>query len=123
VIIVISPDPRDALRVAGALGLLERHLRANGSRLPDTLRTPVVHAHADSSRPETTTLGGSSGPTDADTVPLLLTYREGATRLGISERSLQRLVAAGAIATKRIGRRAYVRSADLEAFAADKKAA
>jgi excisionase family DNA binding protein len=116
VIIVISPDPRDALRVAGALGLLERHLRANGSRLPDTLRAPVVHAYDDSSRPDTTPLATGADVPDPAGMPLLLDYREAARRLGVSTRTVQRLTAAGDLPVKRVGRRAFITPDALETY-------
>ena len=116
-VIVFTADPRDAVLVASALGLLERHLRASGSRLPDSLRVPVVHAGAARSRQEPPALGGEvQVPDDADV--LLLTYLQTAARLSTSVRTVQRLVSTGELPARRIGRRAYVAPADLEAFVA-----
>lgn len=46
----------------------------------------------------------------------LLTLPEGAEKLGISYRTMQRLVSQGAIATVRIGRRVFVSSMAVEHF-------
>jgi excisionase family DNA binding protein len=119
-IVVISQDRRDALRVAAALGHYHRALRGNGHPgLPDALRIPVTHAHPDTSRPDTTRLDRDAPLPEPAPVPvLLLTYSEAARRLNASERTVQRLVAAGSLAARRIGRRSYVTPADLEAFVA-----
>jgi excisionase family DNA binding protein len=120
VIVVVTPDPRDAVRVAGALGLLDRYLRANGGRgLPANLREPVVHADTASDRPQPPSVHEEAAVSDAAAVPLLLTYRDAASRLRASERTVQRLVADGALPTRRIGRRSYIAPADLQRYVDD----
>jgi excisionase family DNA binding protein len=46
----------------------------------------------------------------------LLTIPEGAARLRVSVRTLYRLIAAGRIRTKHVGRRAFVTERELDAF-------
>jgi excisionase family DNA binding protein len=112
VIIVVTDDPRDALRVAGALGLLERWCRTTGTRMPTGLG-PVVHVAA----PGTTPPAAAPTP-DIATAPVLLTYREAASRLNTSLRTVERLVARGELPGRRIGRRRYITPADIDAFVA-----
>jgi excisionase family DNA binding protein len=54
---------------------------------------------------------------------LLLTVTEAATRLGIGRTLMYELIRAGAIPSVRVGRLRRIRSADLEAYAAELAAA
>ena len=116
---MFTSSSRDATLVASALGLLERHLRSSGARLPESLRVPVVHAYDAGKRQETTPVGDAAEVPDDARVALLLSYREAAGWLNTSERTVQRLVTSGALATKRIGRRSYITPADVERFVAE----
>jgi excisionase family DNA binding protein len=118
VIIACSPDPNDAAHVRRALALYDRHLRSQGRRLPASLRGDICHVPAATDGQDRTARDLTGDEVDGDPVQLLLTYAEAGRRLNVSERGVRRLVAAGELPVKRIGRRALVDPADLAAFVA-----
>ncbi|MGE0298349.1 helix-turn-helix domain-containing protein [Pseudonocardia sp.] len=53
-----------------------------------------------------------------DPQPLLLTYAEAGTRLGVSPRTARRLAASGDLRVRRIGRRRFIAADDLAEYVA-----
>jgi excisionase family DNA binding protein len=116
VIVVLSEDPRDAELVAGALGLLSRHLASRGQRrLPDRLRD-VIHAPAATNRQHPTQVGDQADLPEPAGMPLLWTYQEVAAQMRVSVRTVERLVSTGELAARRVGRRSLIRPTDVETY-------
>lgn len=97
--------------LAMALHLLAEHCRREGLPMPpelDRLRV-VLSASKGQPVPEFALLGRV-------VEPLCVDYSSVAARLGVSERTVKRLTSSGRLPAVRIGGRALVRVADLEAF-------
>lgn len=80
-----------------------KSLRANGIPIPAEL-SALVDALAATSGPQRTTVG----PAAQLDQPELVSYRESARRLGVSERTIRRMVATGRLRTVPIGRRKLI---------------
>jgi excisionase family DNA binding protein len=66
------------------------------------------------SRQEPTPFDGSTGPAED---PLLMSTRDAASRLGVSQRTVERAIAGGRLASVRVGRRRLVPAGAVEQFA------
>jgi excisionase family DNA binding protein len=118
-IIVVTPDPVDRRLVERAMELLGAQLRVDGSRLPMSLRGPVVHVSSASNRLEPTS--GSDEDElahDASVSTLLLSYEDCASRVPCSKRTIERAVADRQLAAKKIGRRRVIDPEDLAVWIA-----
>jgi excisionase family DNA binding protein len=97
--------------VVVALALGRRELRRSGTYPPRRF-DELVDALAARNGQERTPLGDPAQLPEPECVD----YREGARRLGVSERTMRRLVAAGELPAVRAGRRVLLRTADLREF-------
>jgi excisionase family DNA binding protein len=117
-----SGEPRPADLIVHLAMALSRHVverRRDCRSVPaeiEELATVLVHFVR--SRLETTTVDGLVGAAhDAFVMDrLLLTRREAAERLGVSERTIDRLVASGRLPVVHVERAARLRVSDLEAY-------
>jgi excisionase family DNA binding protein len=122
-LIDLSPQPPELVRhLAVALSRHVRDLRQAGRVVPaevDELATFL--AHAVRTRPHATPVDDGSDPGHSPGVEdrLLVTKGEAAGRLGVSVRTIERLVAAGRLPLVHVERAARFRVADLEAFVHD----
>ena len=122
-LIDLSPQPPGLVKhLAVALSRHVRDLRQAGRVVPaevDELATFL--AHAVRTRPHATPVDDGSDPGHSPGVEdrLLVTKGEAAGRLGVSVRTIERLVAAGRLPLVHVERAARFRVADLEAFVHD----
>lgn len=98
--------------VRGALTEFRRRCREDGYAWPMTLEAALAVASGARDRQGTTELALST----VDGNPLAMTYGTAAARLSVSERTVQRLVAAGALPAVDVGGCPRIREADLQAF-------
>jgi excisionase family DNA binding protein len=103
---VVELDRPAQAQLATLLGLLEREARANGAR-----PSPVLLALGDTLRADR---GGQEGTTypdgfdlvdDDDMAVLAVTYEVAGRQLGVSERTIRRLVSDGALQAVYVGSR------------------
>lgn len=123
---MILLDLSPALRVHVALAVRDRirQLRRNGIAVPPELgalanalwRPGEDRTGQERSEVAPTPGPGDRGATDGSAPPLLLPAPGAARRLGISERSLRRRVAAGDLTRVRIGRRVLYDPAELDEY-------
>jgi excisionase family DNA binding protein len=123
-----APTPRIIRHLAFALPLHVRQLRQSGLPVPAEVdEWAAFLSHSVGVRPELTVvdhdLGGpqhaSAGPRPQQghlVTRLLVTKAEAAERLSVSERTIERLVAAGRLPVVHVERAARIRVCDLEAF-------
>jgi excisionase family DNA binding protein len=90
-------------------------LRRNGIAVPPELAA-LVAAFTASSRLQPTGRAEDHDDDDAGRMPLLLDYDEVGQLLGVSDRTVQRLVADGALPSVTIGRSRRVRPEDLREY-------
>ena len=110
---VLSPRLVDAL--IGACVAWQRQRRADGMQ-PDPEVSDFVTALASARRGLAgTSLDADLQPVDSEVMssPRLLTYAETASRLGVSERQVKRLIASGLLRRVRVGAAARVHTDDL----------
>lgn len=112
---VLTPRLTDTL--IGACVMWQRQRKADG--LPhDAELSDFVTALAGARRGQAgTSLDERSTTGDSDDTRLLLTYREAAARLAISERHVKRLIKGGHLRRVHLGSAARVHHADLDAYA------
>ncbi|MDP9402120.1 MAG: helix-turn-helix domain-containing protein [Actinomycetota bacterium] len=113
--LVLDLDRQSAGHLAVALRLYERRLRADGHRvLPGALGQllDAALAGAGQARPE----ADEGSPSGEDGQVMLLDYDEVAGRLGVSERTVRRLVAAGQLSVVRVGNAPRVHPEDLQSY-------
>lgn len=112
---VLDLDQRSIAHLATALRLYERRLRTDGyDQLPPLLRQ-LHDALVARAGQERTTSDGEPQPGDDGRV-LLLDYDDVAAQLGVSERTVRRLVETGDLHVLRIGQSPRVHPDDLRAF-------
>ena len=119
-IVIVSPDPGDTAALRVALRLLDRHAQLSGYRRHPLTAAHVLHATApgDPGRTEIDTRDGDNHRAPMPD-PMLLDPPAAAARVGVSERTLRRLTAAGRIQRLKIGARTYYTPEALTAFVAD----
>lgn len=118
ILLRLTPELRAYLLLAIAAG--RRELRRNGYPAPrefDALVAVLVTA-TDSSGPQRPT----AAPPDDDVDGALMNYARAARRLGVSERTVRRLVALGQLPTVRIGRRVLIHPVDVELIEGERRA-
>ena len=113
------PTPRIIRHLALALPRHVRQLRRDGLPVPAEVDEWVAFlTQSVRVRPEQTVVDDDlGGPQPASVVArLLVTKAEAAERLSVSERTIERLVAAGRLPIVHVERAARIRVSDLEAF-------
>jgi excisionase family DNA binding protein len=122
-LIDVSPQPPELVKhLAVALSRHVRDLRQAGRVVPaDVDELASFLAQAVRTRPHATPLDDEGDPGHSPDVAdrLLVTKGEAAGRLGVSIRTIERLVAAGRLPLVHVERAARLRVADLEAFVHD----
>lgn len=110
--LIVALDPRLRRYLLAALLAGRRELRRNGihspegfDRLAAALAAPNGHQRPQPPVPDN----------DPDSV--LMNYQRAAGHLGVSDRTVRRLVANGHLPAVRIGRRVLIRAADVDLFA------
>jgi excisionase family DNA binding protein len=112
-----EPTPAELIaHLVIALSRYHRQLRAEGGRVPAQMEDLIAFL-ADRVRPhqDVPTLGAASAPS---AVPrrLLITKRDAAEQLGVSLRTIERLISAGRLPLVHVEGAARVRVGDLEAY-------
>ena len=112
---VLTPRLTDTL--IGACVMWQRQRKADGLG-HDAELSDLVTALAGARRgPAGTSVDQHSPTVDSeDTTPRLLTYRETAARLSVSERQVKRLVSQGRLQPVRLGAAARIHPADLDDY-------
>ncbi|MDO8363054.1 MAG: helix-turn-helix domain-containing protein [Actinomycetota bacterium] len=113
--IVVGPvDPLLVRHLQRALSSHFRWCREQGVAVPAELRGLFDALASDGQRRPTGARSGESG--DDAAMLLALTYDQAAGRLGVSSRTVRRLVAAGSLPSVMVGGLPRVRAADLAAY-------
>jgi excisionase family DNA binding protein len=119
----VSPQPPELVKhLAVALSRHVRDLRQAGCAVPPEVdELAMFLAHAVRTRPHATPLDdeGDAGHSPGVADRLLVTKGEAAWRLGVSVRTVERLVVAGRLPLVHVERAARLRVTDLEAFVHD----
>jgi excisionase family DNA binding protein len=113
-------DSVAALHLETALRNHRAKVERNGGAVPDQVRFLEALARFRVSAGQDGSPFGdpADAPDDAGVTPRLLTYRQAADALAISESSVKRLVSSGELTAVHIGGAARVRLADLDAYVA-----
>lgn len=115
-------DRELAEHLARALVLYSRAERANGRQVPPELLDLARFVLSASVRQEATKLGEARRAAHDERMGSeLVSKREAARSLGVSVRTLERLVAAGELSVVRVGRSVRVTRADLAAYVARRR--
>ncbi len=112
-------QPDIVAHLATALARHVRELRLGGAPVPTEIEElAAIFVQHVRSRLDQTIVDKSLWPTHAAAVAerLLVTKQEAAERLGVSERTIDRLVAAGRLPLVHVERAARLRVSDLESF-------
>lgn len=116
---LLELSPRTAAHLVAALNLHREWARRQHIPTPtelDAIRDALVRvATSGQERPSLVDIDPSAHPPAV--APLLLTYPEAASVLGLSERQVRRLVADGRVPSVRHGRSVRIHRDDLEAYA------
>ncbi len=116
---IIDLDRQGWAWMAVAMKMLERWSRENGRTLPpDIAALAALAKKYDSVRQEPTDRAGSDELLDDEVVRRKLTHSldEAADRIGVSKRTVERLVADGTLPSVRIVGARRIRVSDLEAY-------
>lgn len=115
VVVVGSMDDTLANHLTRALTAHQQWCRTNGILVPDALNALLLGLSA---RPgqERTSVGVAEGNGDGGRMLLALDFADAGTRLGVSERTVRRLVATGQLLAVSIAGCRRVRVADLNTY-------
>lgn len=110
--VFLSPEHAQVLAVA--LGAHLRQRRSNGRHVPVDLAAllDALVAYSGQERPK---LGDLAAAAD----PQLMSYQDAAQQLGVSARSVRRMVASGRLASVAAGRRRLIPAAEVARFVED----
>ncbi len=114
VLLVLTPHLLDVL--IGSSVAYQRQRRVDGLTFDAELSDLVIALAGARPGPAVTSLDGPLRPVHADDNRLLLTYREAAARLAISERHVKRLIKGGHLHRVHLGSAARVHVDDLTAY-------
>lgn len=115
------PDAVLAEHIARALLVYAQTERRNGRDVPIDLLDVARYLLDGDVRQDATKLGEARRAGQAGHVDEFLTKREAAAKIGLSVRTLERLVAAGELSCVRVGRSVRISRADLADFLAARR--
>lgn len=108
---ILIPTQEEAQHLAAALSVHMRDFQRNGRHLPPGL-SAYLEAFVALSGQERTTFGDSGNSLDS----LAMSIERAAAVLGVSVRTVRRLVAAGRLASFRAGRRRLILATEVARF-------